>query len=100
MRCARCGDTLRSRATFQFHASGGPIYKCVACAGAHGPMLKRSLLIALLIGMILIAINQGDVLLRGQWSSALLWKILLTYVVPFVVATSGALTTSRVAPAD
>lgn len=29
-------------------------------------MLKRSLLIALLIGTILIAINQGDVLLRGQ----------------------------------
>lgn len=63
-------------------------------------MLKRSLLIALLIGTILIAINQGDVLLRGQWGAALPWKILLTYVVPFVVATSGALTNGRVAPAD
>lgn len=59
-------------------------------------MLRRSLLIALLVGTILVAINHGDLLLHGQWNAALLWKIPLTYAVPFVVATAGALTNSRV----
>jgi hypothetical protein len=61
-------------------------------------MLRRSLLIALVIGTILIAINQGDLLLRGQWNDALLWKIPLTYAVPFVVATWSALINGRTLP--
>jgi hypothetical protein len=44
----------------------------------------------------LVAINQGDLLLAGRWSPALAWKIPLTYLVPFVVATWGALLNSRV----
>ena len=44
----------------------------------------------------LLAINQGDVLLSGRWPAALAWKIPLTYLVPFVVATWGALLNSRV----
>lgn len=59
-------------------------------------MLRRSLGIAALIGSILVAINQGDVVLSGRWQAALVWKIPLTYLVPFVVATWGALLNSRV----
>jgi hypothetical protein len=58
-------------------------------------MLLRSLLIALSVGTILIAINQGDLLLHGQWNGALLWKVPLTYAVPFFVATWSGLLNRR-----
>jgi hypothetical protein len=45
-------------------------------------MLKRSLMIAALIGTLLLAINQGDVVLRAEWPRALAWKVPLTYLVP------------------
>jgi hypothetical protein len=38
---------------------------------------------------VLLAINQGDVLVTGTWSASLLWKVPLTYAVPFMVATRG-----------
>ena len=59
-------------------------------------MLRRSALIAATVGTILVAINQGDAILAGHGSRALAWKIPLTYLVPFVVATCGALLSSRV----
>lgn len=49
---------------------------------------KRSLGVALVIGTVLNLINQGDALLGHHpihWS-----KLLLTYAVPYVVATYGA----------
>jgi hypothetical protein len=49
----------------------------------------------LIVGSVLLAINQGDALLAGAWSPALLWKIPLIYSVPFIVATWGALGASR-----
>jgi len=48
----------------------------------------RALGVAILIGTILNLINQGDVLLNGgpiNWT-----KLILTYVVPYVVSTHGA----------
>lgn len=71
---------------------------CFGCAVRHAPMLKRSVLIALVVGTLLTVINQGDVLLAKPWTGALLWKIPLTYAVPFIVATIGALGTGRVTP--
>jgi hypothetical protein len=59
-------------------------------------MLRRSFATALVVGTLLVAINQGDLLAHGQWLPALLWKIPLTYVVPFAVATWGALANSRI----
>jgi hypothetical protein len=53
-------------------------------------------MIALVVGTLLTAINQGDVLLAGRWLPALFWKLPLTYAVPFVVATLGALGTGKV----
>jgi hypothetical protein len=52
------------------------------------PIAKRSLLTMLIVGSILNIINQGDALMRSRaidW-----WKLLLTYCVPFCVATFGA----------
>jgi hypothetical protein len=48
----------------------------------------RSLTVAVLIGTILNAINQGPELIAGQHVSVL--KVLLTYAVPFCVASYGA----------
>ena len=93
--CDGCGAPVGGRAAFQFQTLEGPIVKCTLCAVRHRPMLRRSLRIALIVGTILLAINQGDVLLGAAWPSALCWKVPLTYLVPFVVATWGALVNSR-----
>jgi hypothetical protein len=37
-------------------------------------MLKRSLMIAAVIGILRLAINQGDVVLRDEWPRSLAWK--------------------------
>jgi hypothetical protein len=50
--------------------------------------VRRSLAVALVVGSILNAINQGDALLGGQ--PVVLWKLLLTYFVPFAVASYGS----------
>jgi len=72
------------------------VLRCGRCALRHLPLLKRSLGIAAVVGTVLLAINQGDVLLSSRWPPALLWKVPLTYLVPFLVATWGALLNSRV----
>ena len=98
--CGSCGKDLGDSVTFAFRppgaveATGGSV-KCLLCALLHRPMLKRSAIAAVVVGTILTALNQGDLLLSGQWNSALYWKIPLTYCVPFMVATYGALTNSR-----
>lgn len=53
-----------------------------------GPVIKRSLGVTVIVGTILTAINQGDVILAGQMP--VIWKTVLTYMVPFCVATYGA----------
>ena len=52
------------------------------------PAVRRSLVVALLIGTALNAINQGPELYRGE--APVLWKLLLTYFVPFAVASYGS----------
>jgi hypothetical protein len=104
--CTRCGKNLAQGKMFSFRSAGNgvvsggasqetEITKCFGCALQHGPMLKRSLAAALVVGTVLTLLNQGDALLSGHWSNALVWKIPLTYCVPMLVATYGALTNSR-----
>jgi hypothetical protein len=45
---------------------------------------------------VLTAINQGDRLLTGRLSLEMAIKVPLTYCVPFVVSTSGALGAARI----
>ena len=59
------------------------ILKCLA-----PPLLNRSIRVALVVGTLLTAINQGDVILAGE--SPVLWKVALTFLVPFMVASFGA----------
>jgi hypothetical protein len=58
-------------------------------------MLRRSFLTAVVVGTFLTAVNQGSILAQGDFPSGLYWKIPLTYIVPFCVATWGALGNPR-----
>lgn len=104
--CERCGRWLRRGWGFVFKvnrapdvgnisAQTGEMTKCIRCALRHPPMLRRSLSVALVVGTVLTILNQGDTLFAGQWKSALYWKIPLTFCVPFLVATFGAMTNVR-----
>jgi hypothetical protein len=53
-----------------------------------GPLLKRSLVVALVVGTILNAINQGPEIVSGQ--PVVVWKLAMTFCVPFCVASYGA----------
>lgn len=86
--CLRCTDAAR------FTLAAQPL--CLRHALTHPPMLRRSLLTAIAVGTVLVAINQGNVLLDTRFPGDLWWKIPLTYAVPFCVATWGALINSRV----
>ena len=52
------------------------------------PSLRRSLLVALIIGTLLNTINQGPEVFSGHWP--VWWKLVLTYLVPFAVASYGS----------
>lgn len=51
---------------------------------------RRSLYVAIVVGTVLNLINQGDALLAGESLDYL--KLVLTYAVPYLVATYGAVT--------
>jgi hypothetical protein len=53
--------------------------------------LRRTLRIALVVGIVLTAINQLDVILRGDATAITLVKCGLNFVVPFVVSNLGLL---------
>ncbi len=66
------------------------------CAIRHRPLLWRSALTSLVVGTILVAINQGTDIVVGVFPASLAWKVPLTYAVPFLVASWGALSNSRI----
>ncbi|MEC9308657.1 MAG: hypothetical protein VX966_04045 [Chloroflexota bacterium] len=76
-------------------ANTGILIKCRVCALIHIPMIKKSGITATVVGVILTGLNQGDVILSGPISASLLWKIPLTFLVPFCVATFSALANTR-----
>ncbi len=57
------------------------------CATSDG-VPRRSLYVALVVGTVLNLINQGDALLGT--ASINWWKLVLTYCVPYMVCTYGA----------
>jgi hypothetical protein len=100
--CDQCGRPAGKGRSYAFKKpvpegalDQGTATKCTWCAIKHQPMLRRSLIVAFVVGTILTLLNQGDVLFSGSWNSALYWKVPLTYCVPFCVATYGALSNSR-----
>jgi len=59
------------------------------------PYLARTVTVAVVVGTVLFAINQLDIVLEGRATSVTWLKIALTYLVPFLVSNYGVLTASR-----
>ena len=54
-------------------------------------VFKRSLLIAVVVGLLLCIANQWDVLLRDPIGISVAIKLFLNYLIPFTVASVSAL---------
>ena len=66
-----------------------PTWRVALRYAAEGGVPKRSVRIALIVGTVLNLINQGDVLMADF--GAVNWvKCAMTYVVPYLVSTWGA----------
>lgn len=57
--------------------------------------LRRTVRIALVVGIVLTAINQFDVILAGEATALTLVKCGLNFCVPFIVSNLGLLTGRR-----
>ena len=53
-------------------------------------VVARSLRVSLIVGTILVGINHGNVLIGGGAEIDLVWKVPLTYLVPYAVSTYAA----------
>jgi hypothetical protein len=62
----------------------------------YGPVFRRALQVAAVVGTILFAINQLNVVLTGGVTPFVVLKIALTYLVPFLVSTYSALEINRI----
>ncbi|TAN02481.1 MAG: hypothetical protein EPN36_16665 [Rhodanobacteraceae bacterium] len=61
----------------------------------HPTHLKRTLLIAFVVGSWLNLFNHADVLLHGVMNAPLAAKLVLNYLTPFVVSNAGLLACQR-----
>lgn len=66
----------------------------------HGPHLRKTVRIMLVVGTILFCINQLDVVVTGRATTAVWLKSLLTYLVPFGVSNWGILIATRRRPGE
>lgn len=53
-------------------------------------VVRRSVRIALIVGTLLVAINQGNHFLSGELPADTAWKVPLTFLVPYIVSTYAA----------
>jgi len=91
IRCARCGQSLVDRSAYLL----GAAVRCLTCTLRYRQLLRRSAVTSLVVGTVLVLINQGGTLVAGTWPASLFWQLPLTYAVPFCTATWGALSNSR-----
>jgi hypothetical protein len=92
--CTNCGRTLRNTA-YELRTGDRRSPHCLRCALRYRPMLKRSLVVCVVVGTMLTAINQGNFILAGDFQAAMAWKIPMTYTVPFIVASAGSLMNAK-----
>ena len=92
--CSRCGVVLQGSA-YKVRLSGTTASRCLRCALLHWPTVRRSLLISLIVGTLLTAVNQGTYFVNGNLPATLAWQVPLTYITPYCVATLGAILNAR-----
>lgn len=66
---------------------------CEFCA--YPQNLRRTVLIALVVGVVLTAINQGAVIAGGDATTLTWLRCALNFVVPFLVSNAGLLSARR-----
>ena len=77
-------------------AFAGGSHRCTR-HGIFAPSVRdRALRVALIVGVVLFAINQLDVVIRGQVTPVVIAKIVLTFLVPYTVSSYSSLQASRV----
>jgi hypothetical protein len=59
------------------------------------PVVRRALKIAAVVGTVLILINHGDALLKGDVSVGRIFKMGLTVLVPYLVSTISSVEALR-----
>lgn len=91
---AICAAGHLAHPKYRFQSTGGPHDKCLRHALVHRRVVRTALTTALVVGTILTLINQGNLILAGDWSADMIWKIPLTYCVPYAVVTWSALRTA------
>ena len=64
---------------------------------SSAPVVKRALGYLVVVGGILIVINHGDAILRGDIDSGRLAKMILTPFVPYLVSTLSSVSAIRTA---
>jgi len=62
---------------------------------AHPATVRRALLTAVIVGFVLIAINDGAAILEGQLTRGRIIQMCLTVLVPYVVSTVSSVSTRR-----
>lgn len=87
--CSRCRAPFALGRRYAFPDGTGE--ECLRCALRHPSLVRRAASIALVVGTVLLLINQGDVVLSGLLPAALFWKVPLTYLVPYFVSTYSTL---------
>jgi hypothetical protein len=60
-----------------------------------GSVVSRASKYAVVVGAVLIAINHGDAVLRGDLAAGRLWRMGLTVLVPYVVSTLSSVGAMR-----
>lgn len=93
--CGRCKRLPLADSLYLLRFDGEEVVCCIRCALRNWPVMKRSVFIALVVGTMLIVLNQGDVVAGGELPPALWWKIPLTYLTPFLVSLWGALGSAK-----
>jgi hypothetical protein len=58
-------------------------------------VVRRALLYAIVVGAILITINHGDAILRGDLDPTRIFKMALTTLVPYSVSTLSSVSAMR-----
>lgn len=68
------------------------------CAQRH--LLRRTLMVAVVVGILLSVINQGSVVADGEATAATWLRVVANFVIPFLVSNVGALSAARSRPSD
>ena len=76
-------------------ASDSPGVPSFWAVAVSGPVVRRALVYLVVVGSILVGINHGDAILRGDFDAIRLVKIVITPLVPYVVSTLSSVSAIR-----